>query len=171
MNCDNVIKGKVLALALGELPPAEALGTERHISGCSSCAALRLALLEERAALKAAGAPLLSAGAGFEAAVLAAAGGLEAGRRKAAAAALVFAAGFAALLLFMPAGRPSAGLPPASSLNPFYAGNLAGGGDTAGDVIGDLKGHASRLFYELSCRGLHAAEGGQAVRSNGQEGL
>jgi anti-sigma factor RsiW len=160
MSCDNAIKSKVAALALGGLPPAEALVAERHISGCPSCAALRLALLEERAALKTAGAPLLSAGAGFGAAVLAAAEGREARRRKAAAVALVFAAGFAALMLFMPGRRAAGGLPPSPAINPYYAGNLSGGDEEI--VFGAYADAGSDLFYQLSCRGNCAA--GRSVR-------
>jgi anti-sigma factor RsiW len=160
MNCEKAIKDKVMALALGELSPAEALQAEKHIAGCASCAALRLALLEERAALGAAGAPLLPAGAGLADSVMAAVHGYDVRRRRAAAAALVFAAGFAALMLFMPGGRPGAALPPASSINPFYAANLGGGGATADALMGGPEARPLPLFFELSCRGAYAAEAG-----------
>jgi anti-sigma factor RsiW len=171
MNCDHAIKERVLALAAGELSPAEALETERHIAGCPACAALRLAALEERAALMEAGAPLLRAGPGFAARVTAEAAAGESRRRRAAAAALVFAAGFAVLMLFMPHGR---GINPApSSLNPYYAANLSEAGIPAGRVFGDLKGSTSEMFYKLSCRrGLPAAAGAVInLKTGGQEGL
>jgi hypothetical protein len=75
-------------------------------------------------------------------------------------------------MLFMPAGRYPAVEPPYSSLNPLYSGQLAAAGITSGDLIGGLKGHASELFYQLSCRGSYAARSGSAgERKNGQEGL
>lgn len=172
MNCDAEIRTRVLALAAGELSPAEALETERHITGCPACAALRLAALEERAALKEAGTPLLKAGPAFAPRVMAAAAAGENRRRRAAAAVLAFAAGFAVLMLFMPHGRGRLS-PVPSSLNPLYAANLAGGGDQSGSVLGDLKGSTSDLFYMLSCRkDIPAAEGAVVNLKNvGQEGL
>lgn len=172
MNCEAAMKVRILALAAGELAPAEALETERHIAGCPACAAFRLAALEERAALKEAGAPLLRAGLGFAAGVMAEAAERENRGRRAAAAALVFASGFAMLMLFLPHGRGSLS-PARSSLNPFYAGNLAGGGEPAGSVLGDLKGNTSDLFYSLSCRkDLPAASGAVInLKNGGQEAL
>jgi anti-sigma factor RsiW len=172
MNCDTGTRARVAALAAGELAPAEALETERHIAGCPACAALRLAALEERAALKEAGAPLLKAGPAFAARVLAAAAAGESRGQRAAAAALAFAAGFAVLMLFMPHGRGSVS-PAHSSLNPLYAPNLAGGGAPAASVLGDLKGSTADLFYMLSCRKeLPAADGSVInLKNGGQEGL
>jgi anti-sigma factor RsiW len=172
MNCDDGIRNRVLALAAGELPPAEALETERHLAACPACAALRLAALEERAALKEAGAPLRQAGPAFASQVMAAAATGENRGRRAAAAALAFAAGFAVLMLFMPHGRAPV-KPAPSSLNPLYAANLAGGGAPADSVLGDLKGSTSDLFYMLSCRRELPAAGGAVInlKTGGQEGL
>lgn len=172
MNCDDGMKKKVLALAAGELTPAQALETERHIAGCPACAALRLAALEERAALNEAGAPLLKAGPAFAAGVMTAAAAGESRRRRAAAATLAFAAGFAVLMLFMP-HRGGSVNPAGSSLNPLYAANLSAGGAPAGSVLGDLKGSTSDLFYRLSCKKELPAEDGIVVnlKNNGQEGL
>lgn len=172
MNCDEGMKKRALALAGGGLTPAEALEAERHIAGCPACAALRLAALEERAALKEAGAPLLSAGPAFASLVLAAAAAGESRGQRAAAAALAFAAGFAVLMLFLPHGRGTL-RPAPSSLNPLYAANLAGDGAPAGSVLGDLKGSTSDLFYMLSCRKALPAAAGSVInlKTGGQEGL
>lgn len=172
MNCDDKIKARALALAAGALAPAEALEAERHIAACPECAALRLAALEQRAALKEAGAPLLQAGPAFAAGITRAAAEGESRGRRAAAAALAFAAGFAMLMLFLPHGRGSI-KPAQSSLNPFYAANLTAEGVQAGSVLGDLKGSTSDLFYMLSCRkDLPAADGAvMNLKNGGQEGL
>ena len=172
MNCDDGIKMRVLALAAGWLTPVEALETERHIARCPACAALRLAVLEERAALKEAGAPLLKAGPALASLVMEAAAAGERRGRRAPAAALAIATGFAVLMLFMPQGRGTVS-PAHSSLNPLYAANLSDGGAPAASVLGDLKGSTSDLFYMLSCRrDIPAAD--EAVinlKTGGQEGL
>ncbi len=172
MNCEDGVKARILALTAGELAPAEALETERHLAGCPGCAAFRLAALGQRAAIKEAGAPLLQAGPGFAARVLAAAAERESRGQRAAAAALAFAAGFAVLMIFMPHGRSRLS-PAQSSLNPLYAVNLSGGGAPGGSVLGDLKGSTSDLFYRLSCRKeLPAAEGTVInLKTGGQEEL
>ena len=91
MSCPDGIKKEVLALALGELPAGRALETERHLAGCRECAALRLAVLGERAALGGGAMPLLAAGPAFSGA---------AARAAAAGVGVDFAAGRAQTLPF-----------------------------------------------------------------------
>ncbi|OGR41903.1 MAG: hypothetical protein A2X35_11380 [Elusimicrobia bacterium GWA2_61_42] len=137
MKCDKNMERETVSLALGELAAAGALAAERHLAACPRCAALRLAILAEKAGLQAGSLPLLQAGPDFAAAAVAAAAG-ERNESKLAFAGLALAAGLAALLIFgVPRATPPAPAP-APSLTPGFlnpAGASVPGGTAATDFL------------------------------------
>lgn len=161
MSCPDGIRKEVLALALGELPAGRALETERHLAGCRECAALRLAVLGERAALGGGAMPLLAAGPAFSGAAARAAAAGERGGGLAAAG-LVMAAGLAVLLLLgLPQRRPAGAAAPRSLTAEYsnpYSASVPGGVS------------ATDFLYSLSARSASAPAAGP-VPLNLKEGL
>lgn len=143
MSCAKETRSDIVLLAAGLLDGPRALRAEAHLAGCPVCAALRLAVLEERAALKDAGAPLVEFPEHFLA-------GLPAPVRLPAdvpaltLAGAALAAGLAILLVLVP--LPDGGSPAPSGpsltqsfINPFGA-SMGGGAD------------GTDFLYQLSAR-------------------
>jgi len=154
MNCGAEMKREILSLVLGELSPEKVLEAERHLAGCPECAALRLALLEEKTQLKTGGLPLLQAGPDFAAGVTAAAAGGKVRVLDLAFAGLALAAGFAALLVFgLPPERQSP-LSPGPSLTPAFLNPFSA------SVPGEASG--TDFLYRLSDRAASEQGAGPA---------
>lgn len=144
MNCEKDIRKDVLLLAAGLLPEGRALALERHLASCPSCAALRLAVLEERAALKEAGAPLLSAGPAFSALP---------GRAPAPRFAVAFAAAaacFALFILLRPGPKAPPAEAPAAVMTPVPGGFFSvgeGAAPASSDFLFKLSGRQAAPAY------------------------
>ena len=144
MNCGAEMKREIMSLVLGELSSQRALAVERHLAGCRECAALRLSLLEQRAALAAAGAPLLSAGPAFAGAVVSAAVRGSARENKLVLASALIAAGVA---VFIMVAVPSQRVPitaAGSAITPPLA--------DASYSVPDYGVQPSEFYYRLSGR-------------------
>ena len=161
MSCGENIRREVVSLALGELAGQRAAEIERHIAGCSRCAALRAALGAERASIKAGGLPLLAAGPAFTGAAARAAAGSER-NVTVGAAGFALAAGLAAVLLF---GLPHKKEPPpvlAPSLTERYSNPF--GASVPGEAS------PTDFLYSLSAR-TGSGRGAGPSPMNLKEGL
>ena len=143
MSCDKETRRDVLLLASGLLEGNRAAAAQRHTASCPYCSALRLAALEERAALKEAGAPLLTAPDGFAARVAEAAAG-AAGDTGFALAAAALAAALAVAVVFIPQSADRSPAPPGPSLTAKFVN--PSGASVPGGVSG------TDLLYRLSAR-------------------
>ncbi|MCX5785092.1 MAG: zf-HC2 domain-containing protein [Elusimicrobia bacterium] len=144
MNCGAEMKREIMSLVLGELSAQRALAAERHLAGCRECAALRLALLEERSALAAAGAPLLSAGPAFAGAVVSAAVRGRVREKKMAFASALLAAGLAVFIIMAVPAHRVAVTAAGSAITPPLT--------DASYSVPDSGARASEFYYRLSGR-------------------
>ena len=145
MSCDKDMKRDVLLLAAGLLPAARAGEVQAHLAGCPACAALRQAVLEERAALKEAGAPLLAAGRNF--AVVPEVQAAPA--RRFAFALAAAAACFAVFVLLRGEPRTVPGVP-GGGMTPAPSGGFSvaeGSGPAPSDLLLKLSGRRAEPVY------------------------